>query len=186
MGEETTLSPLAYNLRFLRKKHKMSQTALAESLGIRRSNVAAYESKNVEPRLRILLQIGDYFNIAIRTLIEERLDDTSYDKALHTKTKSQSNPINLDSQLELDDFIEKSEKIHKVLEGFKAFYRFKKERLIKEEEGDVESVMHDIENFIGLMEHLLNYNASIIKTLQHAPDDNSAEGIDGFSEPNGR
>lgn len=185
MAQDQKKSVLAHNLRFLRKKHHLSQTALAEELGIRRSNIAAYESKNVEPRLNILLEIGNFFNIAIRTLIETKLDDVSYDAGKSQRGPSdKETPVSLKSHPEIQEFVDKSVKIHKVLEGFKAFYRFKKEKLLSENTDEVENILHDIENFIGLMEHLLHYNETIIKTLRE-DDGNPQADIDDSPDKNG-
>lgn len=164
-------SPLAHNLRFLRKKFGLSQTALAEKLGIRRSNVAAYESKNVEPRLHIILDIANHFEIDVRTLIETPLNEDNW---ISRSSDDQSNQpaqgrtLSFKTNTEIQDFVEKSVKIHKVLEGFKAFYRFKKDKLSAENVEESE-INHDIENFISLMEHLLHYNESLIKALTADP-----------------
>ncbi|MDX1686206.1 MAG: helix-turn-helix domain-containing protein [Saprospiraceae bacterium] len=166
MSLDPKSSPLSHNLRFLRKKLGLSQTALAESLGIRRSNIAAYESKNVEPRLKILLKIADYFELGVRTLIESKLDDKSYETISDQRNNERRSSIfSNDSQSDIEQFIQKSEKIHRVLEGFRAFYKFKKEKIEDQEGKEFESLMHDIENFLSLMEHLLQYNDAIIDAL---------------------
>lgn len=59
----------ASNLKFLRKSQKISQSKLAEDLKVNRSNIAAYESKNVEPRLKVLIKIANYFNVGINELL---------------------------------------------------------------------------------------------------------------------
>ena len=57
------ISYLSKNLKFLRKSRQWSQEELARRLGIKRSNIAAYESKNVEPRLSLLLSMAKLFNV---------------------------------------------------------------------------------------------------------------------------
>ena len=172
MSTGTKITPLSNNLRFLRKKMGLSQTGLAEALGIRRSNIAAYESKNVEPRLKVLIDISDFFNQDLRTLIATYLNDDNWEQYQNTKQPKRAiSALNLDAHPEIKEFKEKSVKISKVLEGFKAFYKFKKEKLKKEGGHEVEGLMHDIENFISLMEHLLQYNDSIIQALSSSEDE---------------
>jgi len=54
----------------LRKLNEWSQEELAERLGVKRSSIAAYESKNVEPRLKVIIEMAQVFNVSIVELIE--------------------------------------------------------------------------------------------------------------------
>jgi transcriptional regulator with XRE-family HTH domain len=163
-------SPLSNNIKFFRKKYGFSQDGLAQELGIKRSNIAAYESKNVEPRLKIILELSKLFNVSVRTLIEKTIEDESEIDAPGALGPADINvstrPLDLSSMDNLNEFIEKSVKIRKVLEGFKSFYNFKREQMLNLDEED-RKLHFDIENFLQLMEHLLNYNESVIKTVQN-------------------
>ncbi len=157
---------LSNNIRFLRKQLGLNQTQLAEELEISRSNVAAYESKGVEPRLKIILKMAKFFDITVQDLINLKLkEDQAYDKfesATSSNTLSVDNPSIQND--EITEFIDKSIKINKVLEGFKSFYTFKKESIV-ENSPSKDKLMHDIDNFINLMEHLLSYNESVINAI---------------------
>ena len=169
MSDTTTI--LAHNIRYLRKKSKYNQEELAIKLGIKRSNIAAYESKNVEPRLRIILELARLFDISVRSLIEEKLQENQDYPTVATE-EFKSNPNNSQT-LEIEDnaniaeFVSKSVKIRKVLEGFKAFYSFKKSAIINASP-DQEKLTFDIDNFIQLMEHLLAYNETVIKAISNS------------------
>ncbi|WP_235296136.1 helix-turn-helix domain-containing protein [Portibacter marinus] len=162
-------STLAHNIRFLRKERNLSQEELSNLLDIKRSNIAAYESKNVEPRLRIIMEIAKIFDIDVATLIEIRLTPDSAYKPFNTTNTPSETELNLDIREngELQDFIEKSIKIRKVLEGFKAFYNFRKNG-IEADSPEKEKIIFDIDNFIQLMEHLLNYNENVIKAMSNS------------------
>ncbi|MNJ95313.1 Helix-turn-helix domain protein [compost metagenome] len=59
------------NLKFLRKRQKMSQAELAEILGVTRSKLALIEdghTKSMEPELQI--SISEYFKIAVDSLLK--------------------------------------------------------------------------------------------------------------------
>ncbi len=63
------------NLKYLRK-HKnggQSQENLAESLGLTRATIMAYESGRAEPRLAVLNKIALYFDISLEELINVHL-----------------------------------------------------------------------------------------------------------------
>ena len=161
---------LAHNIRYLRKELKVSQEELANQLGIKRSNIAAYESKNVEPKLSIILSMAKLFDIQLQTFLEIKVTDSDYPRYSEDQSKqSTSNDINLhiDDTIEISEFIEKSNKIRKVLEGFKAFYSFKKENM-KDDFPNKDKLLFDIDNFLQLMEHLLSYNETVIVAINRA------------------
>ncbi len=164
-------SNFAHNIKLLRKKFGYSQEVLAQKLGIKRSSIAVYESKNVEPRLRIILEMAKIFDIDIQTLIEDKLvEDEPYPSLESNKSDqidTSASDLKSIHDIEVSEFIEKSVKIKKVLEGFKAFYAFKKEH-IDTSSPTTEKLTFDIENFLELMDHLLTYNESVIKAITNA------------------
>ena len=160
---------LSNNIKFLRKNLNLSQDGLAQVLDIKRSNIAAYESKNVEPRLRLILEMAKFFDINIKDFIELQLNEgVEYRSFNHQNfaPTSHEREINVTDNQDVTDFVGKSMKIRKVLEGFKAFYSFKKSS-IKDSTQSWEKVSYDIDSFIQLMEHLLAYNEAIIQALQN-------------------
>lgn len=58
------------NLKFLRKHKNYSQTELADLLGISRNKIASYESRNIEPKLSVLISISDCFEILVEDLLK--------------------------------------------------------------------------------------------------------------------
>ena len=64
---------LASNIRFLRKRKRFTQSTLAESLGIKRSNVNNYENGTAIPPVHILLAVSDLFHISVDTLLRINL-----------------------------------------------------------------------------------------------------------------
>ncbi len=156
---------LAQNLKTLRKKRQISQEVLAQQLGIKRSNIAAYESKNVEPRLRIILEMARFFDISLKTLIEEKLEVNKAYPTFHRILPVENKRLKI-RQIEeenIQQFVEKTVKIRKVLEGFKAFYLIKKEQINNSKESN--QLLNHLDGFIDLMEYLMRTNESIIKSL---------------------
>lgn len=58
----------AENIKFLRKRKKLSQNDLASSLGLTRTTLAGYE-KSVQPPFKTLVKFADYFQISLDALI---------------------------------------------------------------------------------------------------------------------
>ena len=143
---------LSSNLRFLRKRRKLSQQQLADDLGVKRSNIAAYETKNVEPRLALINDIARYFAIPLEHLIMTDLAATGPDE-FQLLTRG-GGALTADSVTEIKEV---SNKIQRMLDGFRIFYEFKKEMNDAAHPGS-ES---DIENFLVFISHMAEYNRLI-------------------------
>lgn len=62
------------NLRYLRKKHGITQTELAKVLGFKgKSSVCAIETGTVEISVDNLIKLADYFNVTLDQLVKEDL-----------------------------------------------------------------------------------------------------------------
>ena len=143
---------LSSNIKFLRKQRKLSQQQLADDLGVKRSNIAAYETKNVEPRLALINEMAMYFTVPLEDLVITDL------KAAHLN--GTANGYRTDKGLpatSVDEIAQLSSKIHRMLDGFKVFYEFKK----KMKDGNGDTMVGDIDNFLTFINHMLEYNRLI-------------------------
>lgn len=57
------------NLERIRKDKKVSQTTLAQELGLTQQMISSYEKNVSSPNIETLIKIADYFNISIDTLV---------------------------------------------------------------------------------------------------------------------
>ncbi|MBX2815527.1 MAG: LexA family transcriptional regulator [Saprospiraceae bacterium] len=64
---------LSENLKYLRKKHSLSQQQLSDVLSIPRSTLGDYERGHTEPNLATLIQLSEHFGITLDALIKETL-----------------------------------------------------------------------------------------------------------------
>ena len=71
------MSKLASNLRYLRKKEKLSQGELADEFEVARTTMGDYERGKTEPNLEMLIKISKKFDITIHDLI---LSDLSFNE----------------------------------------------------------------------------------------------------------
>ena len=165
---------LSSNIKFLRKQRKLSQQQLADDLGVKRSNIAAYETKNVEPRLALIHEMAKYFEVALEDLV---IADLKSDYITGGKSRlERSTGLPADS---VDEIAQLSGKIQKMLDGFKVFYEFKR----KMNQGEPETPVGDIDNFLVFINHMLEYNRmieSIVKS--NSAHDFSSEGTAGMLE----
>lgn len=68
-----SMSKLATNLRYLRKKQKLSQGELADEFQVARTTMGDYERAKTEPNLDMLVKISKKFDVSIHDLILEDL-----------------------------------------------------------------------------------------------------------------
>ncbi len=59
------------NLKYLRKKHKLSQQQLADSLQIPRTTLGDYERGHTEPNIETLVRIASHFDVSMDLLLSE-------------------------------------------------------------------------------------------------------------------
>jgi transcriptional regulator with XRE-family HTH domain len=68
------MSHLAENLRWLRKNHHITQTELAEAVGLNRPIIGSYEEGRAEPKIEVLRNLADYFKISVDQLVGDVLE----------------------------------------------------------------------------------------------------------------
>lgn len=159
------MNNLAKNIRYLRKQENWSQESLAEKIGVKRSSIAAYESKNVEPRLKVILQLGKLFNVDVADLIEKNIAENineirSFDTEVPEIPTSKMN-IDLQDEEALQEFVNVTMTTRKMLDGLKVFYKFK----LNQNSNKSNLYSSDINSFIMLVEHLLNNNENLVNSL---------------------
>ena len=63
------MSFFGQNIRFLRNKAQLSQTAFAEIFNLKRAAVGAYEEERAEPKVEVFVMIARHFGIPVEDLI---------------------------------------------------------------------------------------------------------------------
>ncbi|NJB87466.1 transcriptional regulator with XRE-family HTH domain [Lewinella marina] len=143
---------LSSNIKFLRKQRKLSQQQLADDLGVKRSNIAAYETKNVEPRLALIHEMATYFGVALEDLVITDLKAEYIGGGKGRGARATGLP-----PTSVEEIVQLSGKIQRMLDGFKVFYEFKKNM----NQHDGETPVGDIDNFLVFINHMLEYNRMI-------------------------
>jgi transcriptional regulator with XRE-family HTH domain len=170
---------LADNIKYLRKKLGLSQEKLADLLGLNRGNIASYEKGSAEPRIENLIKMMQVFKVEVKDLVEkdlagiEKLDqeisslkeNESYSDFLVKWEKGRllKRLVNRDERIQ--QFVKQSEEMHKILEGFKLFHKYKMEngRTVSE---DVKKIADDYEKLLEVMEVMLQTDRQMIEYLE--------------------
>ena len=70
------------NLQELRKGKNMSQESLAEELGVSRQTIGKWENGSTYPETELLIQISDFFDVSIDTLLKGTVAETNITETL--------------------------------------------------------------------------------------------------------
>lgn len=82
-------------IKLLRKSKKISQQALADSLGVSRSTIAMWETSGSQPDNTSLLRLADYFNVSVDYLLGRDDEDIKKEAAALSDDDLNSEIINM-------------------------------------------------------------------------------------------
>lgn len=68
------MSFLAENMKWLRKSRAITQTELAEAIGLNRPIIGSYEEGRAEPKIDVLRTMADYFQVSVDQLVGIELE----------------------------------------------------------------------------------------------------------------
>lgn len=63
----------ARNLAYLRKKHDMTQNDIANLLRVSKATSCKYENGNVEPTIKQLIKLADFFGVTMNQMVKQDL-----------------------------------------------------------------------------------------------------------------
>ena len=70
---------LGTNLKYLRKKNKLSQQELSDILDIPRTTLGDYEREKTEPNIAMLIKMSKQFEVKIDTLVTQDISHNDYE-----------------------------------------------------------------------------------------------------------
>ncbi len=92
------------NLKQLRKSKDISQQQLADVIGVSQQSINKYENHNVEPDIRTLIAIADYFDTTVDFLIGKgESDKIKENRTVYELTSDESFIINRYRMLDKDE-----------------------------------------------------------------------------------
>ena len=146
---------LGSNIRQLRRKRGLTQSELAQKVGLKRNNIASYEAGTVEPKAASVLRLARYFGIEpvplITTDLTEFIEQTDDDQ--HRS---------LDHMPEvMQTFVRRTADMEKILHGFREFYKFRM-RARAENSPELQSLAHNFEDLMDIMDSMLRTNKELI------------------------
>jgi DNA-binding XRE family transcriptional regulator len=67
------MSFFAKNIKKIRIAKRMNQSEFAALFGLKRTALGSYEEGRAEPKLDVIIQIADYFNLSLDILVRQEI-----------------------------------------------------------------------------------------------------------------
>ncbi len=149
------------NLKFLRKLSAVSQQQLANTLGVKRNNIAAYESGLVEPNSGLFLKICTHFDIAPSAMLSKLLMEESLDSVDSAFPQMSTDKLTfLKSQIE--PFVQQTNEMTKIYEGYTALVELKSTKVTDPTTNELYASFSDI---IDLLKTIIDLNWEMIQDI---------------------
>lgn len=170
------MSIISSNIKFLRNRKGISQTALAEAVDLKRGNIASYEKELAQPNIENIVKLADYFKVDINQLVKT---DLTKGNPLDSKPSGNFTGEKIfqgikervvafkatgDQHEKILHLKTQNEDIYKMVAGFRAYHHHRMKSTDHHSE-TVRKIASDYENIIDLLETVLNSNKELIKLL---------------------
>lgn len=164
------------NIRYLRNKKGISQTALADAIGLKRGNIASYEKGLAQPNIESLLKLADYFGVDLNMMLKEDISQQDTLKERRESSHSITDNFNLkglkdriqslkgtkDSLSQVTQLKNQNADIKKMLEGFKSYQQFRMDKLQYHKDNELLKLATDYDKLLELLETVLQSNKELI------------------------
>lgn len=139
-------TPFSRNLKSLRKALGLSQQKLAQEVGLKRSNIASYESGAVEPNATNFLIIACFLEIAPSLLFESELSDQPAPGTVDAATLEQI-------QEKLAQFYKKTRDAETIAQGFTEYLRLHPDH---SDGGTLKILLNILDHLVSTNKHFIN------------------------------
>ncbi|NND79163.1 MAG: helix-turn-helix transcriptional regulator [Maribacter sp.] len=163
---KTQLGP---NLKFLRQMKGLSQTRLAESIGVKRNKIASYESGIVEPQFAVIIKLTEALDTNIKDLLLTKMDDNVLEVLDTPPDSRDTSKVYYAIRKEIEAFITSTLNGQKSIDGFSTLF----EQLPKASESidwQLDALHADRDQLVDMIKRLLAVNWQFIHSIQGQSD----------------
>ena len=98
-------------MKILREKHKLSMSAIAEKLDMKKGTYAAYEYGQCEPNLTVVRKLAKFYKVSADYLLDINQEESNYQSPLE-QLQSQYNMTPLEKRI-MENYIKLNEQDRK-------------------------------------------------------------------------
>ena len=177
------MTKISSNLKFLRSQKGLSQTAMAEAVGLKRGNIASYEKELAQPSIENLVKIADFFGVDIHQIVNDDLQQLESHKEMSDKVhfslfedkfsfqglkdRVAALKSNHPSSEKLQQLNNQNQEIFKMVEGFKAYHKMRMHSA-KAIDPLSNKIAADYDNVLEILELVLKSNKDLIAILNNS------------------
>lgn len=142
-------TPFSRNLKSLRQAHGISQQKLAQEVGLKRSNIASYETGSVEPNAINFLKISFFFEASPSDFLGSELS---------------GRPLPLEAAIAsrmmdpLHQFFSKTRDAEKIAQGFTEYLRLHPDH---PDSSELRRILKILEYLVDINKQFINQQAGV-------------------------
>ena len=129
---------------------------------MKRYNIASYESGMVEPGALKYIEVSEYFNIAPKEMLDKILSENPTFTSPIDPSNPQINQVEQNLNNQLDLFVKQTDEMTKMYEGYKTFFKMKKEIDPSNHHADLYALLDDL---LELLHSLIQSNWNMIQSV---------------------
>ena len=148
------------NIKYLRKKHRLSQCDLADKIGLKRGNIASYEKSIAEPKILNVMKLAKYFQVSISDFVMTDLSN----EALHTDTEINSEPILVDDEFER--IKTQCVQFDSMINGMHCYHSYTMKK-IEHPTDEIKTLSNEVERLLGVAESLMESHKYLIQVIEN-------------------
>ncbi|MFK7950217.1 MAG: helix-turn-helix domain-containing protein [Saprospiraceae bacterium] len=147
------------NIKFLRKKHKLSQCELADKIGLKRGNIASYEKSIAEPKILNLTKLANYFQVSISDFVTSDLSNGIPEANLPI-----SEPIMVGD--EFSKIKAQCAEFDSMIKGMHCYHSFTMKKIESPTE-DIKVLSNEVERLLSVAKSLMESHKYLIQVIDN-------------------
>lgn len=148
------------NIKYLRKKHNLSQCDLADKIGLNRGNITTYEKSIAEPKLSTIVKLANFFHVSITDLV---ITDMS-NELDEVKAVIPHEPILVDD--EFSKIKDQCNQFDGMINGIQCFHSFTMKK-IENPSDEIKTLGNEVERLLGIAESLIESHKYLIQVIEN-------------------
>lgn len=152
------------NIKYLRKKHRLSQCELADRIGLKRGNIASYEKSIAEPKILNLNKLACYFQVTIGDFVTIDLSNETATKNNEPKVEAVIEPIL--AQDEFQRIMRDCNEFENIISGMSCYHNFRMNQ-IKEHTEDIKMLSSEVERLLSVAKCLVDSHKYLIEKIDN-------------------
>lgn len=148
------------NIKYLRKKHKLSQCDLADKIGLKRGNIASYEKSVAEPKILNIVKLANYFQVSISDFVMTDLSN----ETPAANIEMNSEPILVDD--EFAKIKNQCVQFDSMINGMQCYHNYTMKKIEQPTE-EIKTLSNEVERLLGVASSIMESHKYLIEVIEN-------------------